>query len=170
MILLAQATATQLEYPGTAVVSTLDGVTTALVAFVLVGLVYPTVIKKRQQFFMIVGAVMLIILLHALTLMVRSTGLTVFAGILTGLLQIAGIALAVMSTGGMEAKDLAGELSRSYEVMRRGEETKEVIIPIGGAAKADASEAERVVYTIDTPPGPAKTSQTPPADQSIPME
>ncbi len=154
----------------TAVVSTLDGVTTAMVAFVLVGLVYPRIIKKRQHFFAIVGVVMAIILFHALALMMRATGFTVFTGVLTGLLQIAGIGLAVMSTGGLGAKELAGELSRSYEVMRRGEETKEVIIPIGMNKKSDAdAPVERVVYNIDTPPGPAGKPASP-GDQSIPLE
>ena len=157
---------TVLDY--TAVVSTLDGVTTALVVFVLAALIYPHIIEKRQQYFAIVAVVMAIILVHALTLMVRATGFTVFTGVLTGLLQIIGLALAVMSTGGLGAKDLAGELSRSYEVMRRGEETKEVIIPIGQPKKAADEEAGRVIYTIDTPPGPAKPAS--PGDQSIPLD
>jgi len=153
----------------TTVISTLDGVTTALVAFVLVGLIYPHVIKRRQHFFTIVGVVMAIIFFHALSLMLRAPGFTVFASLITGLLQIGGIGLAVMATGGLGAKELAGELSRSYEVMRRGEETKEVIIPINMPKKPGEDEPERVVYNIDTPPGPAKPA--PPAgDQSIPLE
>ncbi len=169
MILAETAAATNLEYPATAVVSTLDGVTTALFAFVLVGLIYPHIIKKQRQFYMIVGVVMIIIVLHALTLMLRATGFTVFTGILTGLLQIAGLGLAVMCTGGMAAKELAGELSKSYEVIRRGEDSKEVIIPLNMQKKAAAGEEpERVVYTIDTPPGPAKAPK--PSDQSIPLD
>ncbi len=154
----------------TAIVSTLDGVTTALAAFVLVGLVYPHIIKRRQHFFTIVGVVMAIIFFHALALMVRATGFTVFTGVLTGLLQIAGIALAVMSSGGLGAKELAGEMSRSYEVIRRGEETKEVIIPLGMSKKSDAdAPGERKVYNIDTPPGPA-SKPAPSGDQSIPLD
>src|SRR4051812_25279513 len=92
----------------TSVIATLDGVTTALVAFVLVGLIYPHIINRRQHFFTIVGVVMAIIFFHALALMLRATGFTVFAGLITGLLQIAGIGLAVMSTGGLGARELAG--------------------------------------------------------------
>jgi hypothetical protein len=153
-----------------AVLSTLDGVTTALVAFVLVGLVMPQVIKKPRQFYAIVAVVIGIILLHALNVMVQRAGFTVFAGVITGLLQALGIGLAVMCTGGLAARELAGELARSYEVMRRGSEEKEVIIPIEGQVprKKPQEEPEHVIYTIDTPPGPAQppgAGQPPGADQ-----
>lgn len=177
MIIAQVETPIRVEQTGTAVVSTLDGVTTALVAFVLVGLIFPHVIKKQREFYLIVAAVMVLVLVHALTLMIRSPGFTVFAGVLTGIVQMAGIAMSVMSTGGLGAKQLAGELSRSYEVMRRGEESKEVIIPLEGTRKKQ-DEQERVVYTIDTPtpmptpgavkpPGPAKP---PTSDSPIPLD
>ncbi|CAN5432781.1 hypothetical protein BH10PLA1_BH10PLA1_05190 [soil metagenome] len=173
MMILADTAAAPVYVSGSLVISTLDGVTTALVAFVLVSLVYPHIIKKRREFFLIVAVVMLVILLHGLAMMIQSNGFTVLAGLLTGVLQIAGIGLAVMSTGGLGAKDLASELSKSYEVMRRGEETKEVIIPIGGAGavsaggKTSSDDTGHVVYTIDTPPGPARPA---PSDSSIPLD
>src|SRR5689334_21414280 len=135
MILLAEATfeeriASALSRP--AVISTLDGVTTALVAFVLVGLVMPQVIKKRREFYAIVWIVIAITLFHTFMVMIQSSGFNVFAGAITGLLQAVGFGLAVMSTGGLGAKELGGELLKSYEVMRRGSEEKEVIIPLEG--------------------------------------
>jgi hypothetical protein len=178
MILLAETTieervATALHRP--AIISTLDGVTTALVAFVLVGLVMPQIIKKRREFYAIVWMVIGIILLHTLTVMIQSAGFTVFAGVITGLLQAVGFGLAVMSTGGLGARELGGELLKSYEVMRRGSEEKEVIIPIEGQQpRKKAEESEHVVYTIDTPtaeagpPGPAKPP--PPSSGSVPLE
>ncbi len=149
----------------TAVVSTLDGVTTALVAFVLVGLILPHIVKKPRQFYLIVAAIGLIIMFHMLMLMFQIPAFTVFAAIVIGVMQLAGIGLAVMCTGGLSARDLAGEMIKSYEVLRRGETEKEIIIPIGsGKAGTAAAEEDRVVYTIDTPtqagganvpPGPA---------------
>jgi len=165
MMILADNTAVYVS--GSLVVSTLDGVTTALVAFVLAGLIFPHIIKKRREFFLIVAAVMLMIILHSLAMMIQSNAFTVLAGLGTALLQIGGIALAVMSTGGLGAKDLAGELSRSYEVMRRGDDTKEVIIPIGDANQPDEEEEGRVVYSIDTPPGPAKSK---PSEGPVPLD
>jgi hypothetical protein len=157
------------------VVSTLDGVTTALVAFVLVGLVWPHIVKKQREFYAIVAIVIVIILFHALTVMLQSGGFTVFAGVITGLLQAIAFGLAVMSTGGLGAKQLAGEIGKSYEVMRRGSEEKEVIIPIEGMQpkKKPQEESDHVVFTIDTPPGPANPpgpAKPPPGSGSIPME
>lgn len=160
------------------VVSTLDGVTTALVAFVLVGLVWPHVIKKQREFYAIVAILIVIILFHALTVMLQSAGFTVFAGVITGLLQALGLGMAVMSTGGLGARQLAGEIGKTVEVMRRGSEEKEIIIPIEGLQlkKKPQEEPEHVVYTIDTPPGPANPAdppgpaKPPPGSGSIPME
>ena len=176
MIFLAETTiedriASYINRP--VVVSTLDGVTTALVAFVLVGLVMPQIVKKPRQFYMIVAAVIAIILFHALTVMLQSSGFTVFAGVITGLLQAVGFGLAVMCTGGLKATELAGELARSYEVMRRGSEEKEVIIPIGGQqpGRKKDDESDAVIYTIDTPPGEAPgPAKPPPGSGSIPIE
>ncbi len=177
MILLADVTieervATALNRP--AVISTLDGVTTALVAFVLVGLIMPNIIRKRREFYAIVWMVIAIILFHTLTVMLQSAGFTVFAGVITGLLQAIGFGLAVMSTGGLKAKELGGELLKSYEVMRRGSEEKEVIIPLEGQQpRKKTDDSESVIYTIDTPPaegaGPPGPAKPPSGEGSIPM-
>ncbi len=129
---------------GTAIVSTLDGVTTVLVAFLFVCLIIPSLVKNRPQYFAALAAIIGIIFLHTLSL--AFTSLTVPAGIFIGLLQIAALILLVLSVGGLTVKQLAGDMARAYEVLRRGETEKEIIIPIGerthGGPAADHDHGE----------------------------
>jgi hypothetical protein len=169
----------QLILHGTAVISTLDGVTTVLVAFLFVCLIFPSLVKNRPQYYAALALVVLVILLHTLTLMLnRAEGFIVPAGVFTGLCQIAALLLLVLSVGGLTARQLAGDMARAYEVMRRGESTKEVIIPIGGQTgrartrEEHDDETPRPVYHIDsgaTAPAaaPAQSTPPPPAQSSI---
>src|SRR4051794_4216427 len=119
---------------GTVVVSSqMEGVTTAIVAFIFVCVVYPQLVKNKTQFYAAFAAVLVIILLHSLGLMLRdSAGFQVFAGFMSGLLQIGAILLLFMSCGGVSLREIASEMGRAYEVIRRGEEEKTVIIPLTG--------------------------------------
>ena len=60
------------------------------------------------------------------------------------------------SCGGITPREFGGEMLNAIEVIRRGEDTKEVIIPLSGqkgkrpeAAPAASDEAGREVFTID---------------------
>jgi hypothetical protein len=169
---------------GTAVVSTLDGVTTVLVAFLFVCLIFPSIVKNRSQYYAALAAIILVLALHTLTLMLhKSEGFIAPAGVFTGVLQITALILLVLSVGGLTARQLAGDMARAYEVMRRGETEKEVIIPIGGAggggrqrgatsAAAAAAEEQRTVYHIDTGQTPghaASAADDDDRDQSLPL-
>jgi hypothetical protein len=137
----------------TAVVSTLDGVTTVLTGFILVCLIYPHFIKNRTQYYVALASVVGVILLHTLTLMLASSaGFVVLAGAFTGFLQILALLMLVLSVGGLSAKQLAGDMARAYEVIRRGETEKETIIPIGDQAgrRDRATEDPHKVYHVDT--------------------
>ena len=114
------------------VVPVMEGVTTAIVAFIFVCVIYPSLVKNKTQFYAGFVAALLIILLHSLSVMIRSEGFLVFAGAMTGLLQVAAMVLLFTSAGGLTVKELAGEFSRAYEVIRRGEEEKTVIVPLSG--------------------------------------
>ena len=114
------------------VVPVMEGVTTAIVAFIFVCVIYPNLVKNKTQFYAAFVCVLAIILLHSLNTMIGSTGFQVFAGAMTGLLQVAALVLLFTSAGGLTVKELAGELGRAYEVIRRGEEEKTVIIPLSG--------------------------------------
>ena len=142
----------------------MNGVTTAIVSFVLAALIFPHVIKNKPQYYGAVACVLLIILFGTLSAIIMSPGFTRFATVMTGLLQIGGLFLLILSAGGLTVKDLAGELADTIEVVRRGEQGKEIIVPLRGempgAARAQREamrESERETggrINLDVPPAP----------------
>ena len=110
----------------------MSGVTTAIVAFILACLIFPKVVKNKPQYYASVGLILAVILFDALARIVSATGFTKFVLLLTAVLQIGAIFLLILSAGGLTVKDLAGDLADSFEVIRRGGEEKEIIIPRKG--------------------------------------
>jgi hypothetical protein len=152
--------------------STLDGVTTAVVLFLFTCLVIPNFIKNRTQYYAAFGAVLGIILINTIALMIGSERFNVFAGVVVGFLQFIAVAMLVLCAGGMTIKTLAGEMGSAYEVIRRGSEEKEVIIPLTGATpqgKYDEVPKERINLDAPEPPPPAPPPPKPPTEQ-IPLE
>jgi hypothetical protein len=143
----------------------MEGVTTAIVAFLFVCVVFPNLVKNKPQWYAALAAVVFLILLHALrSIFPGSDWLRAFTGFMTGLLQIAAILLLILSAGGLTVRELAGDLKRAYEVIRRGEEEKEVIIPISGEQPRPREEREdRVVLEVGA-------ERKEPGDQRIPLE
>ena len=120
----------------------LNGVTTAIVLFIFACVAWPQLVKNRTQFYAAFVSVLAIILLFSLALMLRdSAGFQVLAGFIIGLLQIFAIIMLFLSAGGLTFKELTGEMARAYEVIRRGEEGKTVIIPLTGAVPKKKDEA-----------------------------
>ena len=168
----------------------LEGVTTAIVLFVFACVLFPHIVKNKTQFYAAFAAVLLVILLHSLRLMIyNSVGFQVFSGATIGLLQAGAIVLLFLAAGGITLKQLGGEMSRAYEVMRRGEDEKTVIIPITGevqhkrppvrAADPDImrqeAELDAQEHKIDLPPTagwpankPAAPAPPPPPPTSEP--
>ena len=148
----------------TIVVPNMEGVTTALVAFIFVCVIYPRLVKNKTQFYAALAAVIVIILLHSLGAMLKdSAGFQVFSGALVGLLQAGAILLLFLSAGGITLKELGSEMARAYEVIRRGEEEKEVIIPIGGAGGEQPRPRTQPAETIP----PTRTPETAPPSEKI---
>ena len=116
----------------TVVVPTFEGVTTAIVVFVFACVIMPHLVKNKTQFYAAFTMVMLVILLHSLSMMIGKAGFQVFAGATSGLLQIGAIVLLFLACGGVTVKQLGGDLARAYEVIRRGEEEKTIIVPLTG--------------------------------------
>ena len=111
----------------------MEGVTTAIVAFLFVCVVFPNLVKNKPQWYAALGAIVVVIFFNALRFaFAESVGLLRFTGFITGILQIGAILLLILSTGGLSPRELAGEMKRAYEVIRRGGEEKEIIIPITG--------------------------------------
>lgn len=157
----------------------MQGVTTALVAFIFFCVIFPERVKNRTQFYAGLGLVCLILLLDALSFAISGwtehAAFRVFAYFATAALQVGAILVMFMAAGGLSWKDLKGEMGRAYEVIRRGEDQKEVIIPLSGQkAKRPASEdadvsPERIV--IEAPPAPKKPDdQQAPPSSSIPLD
>src|SRR4051812_11323665 len=155
----------------------LEGVTTAIMLFLFACLAIPGLIKNRTQFYVAVWCAVGIILMHTLGLMLRNAGFIVFGGVVIGVLQIVAVLMLVLCAGGLTMKSMAGEMGRAYEVIRRGEEEKEVIIPLTGQkpkprVDEDDDEDGPVIH-INTPPTPPPSAPSPPgaADKSsIPLE
>jgi hypothetical protein len=128
MTVLAQAEPVPVPVP----VPVMEGVTTALVAFVFACVIFPHLVKNKTQFYGAFAAVIGIILLHSLNTMINSTAFQVFAGALTAILQVCAFVLLFLAAGGITLKELGSEMGRAYEVIRRGENEKTVIVPLSG--------------------------------------
>ena len=131
-MMIVLAAAEQAAYPVPVPVPVLEGVTTAIVAFIFACVVWPHLVKNKTQFYGAFAAVLFIILLHSLNTMIGAVGFQVFAGALTGILQVCAIVLLFLAAGGITLRELGAEMGRAYEVIRRGENEKTVIVPLTG--------------------------------------
>lgn len=141
----------------------MEGVTTAIVGFIFVCLIYPNLVKHKPQFYSALGLVLLIILFDAIGHFAASRAMYM----ITALLQIVTILVLVLCVGGLTVRDLAGEVANTVEVIRRGE-TKPVLVPLRGEQPRQR-EADPVVppTTITTPmPAPSVIKD----DSPIPLE
>jgi len=163
----------------------MQGVTTAIVAFIFAGVIWPHMIKHRVQFYAALLVVCLIILFDSIGRIWTSTNTPLTA--VNGLLQIVGIVMCVLSTG-MSVKDLSGEVFNTIEVVRRGGEKETIIVPLRGEqpkprgsagsapARVDldrdivAEEAALDAKESARPVAPAPAAPARPADTSIPLE
>lgn len=166
----------------------MEGVTTAIVLFLFVCVVIPKLIQNRTQYYAAVFCVLLIIALDALAQAIslsEHASLRVFLYFAAALLQIIAILMLFMGCGGSSLSDIAGEMGEAIEVIRRGGDQKEVIIPLSGemarlkaqrdaeraagAGRHDAGEPQRYEISDPTPvvpPPPAKPRDTGP----LPLE
>jgi hypothetical protein len=167
MLLLSQP---EVVHPVPVTIPVLEGVTTAIVAFIFACVVWPHLVKNKTQFYGAFACVLFIIFLHSLNMMIGAVGFQVFAGALTGILQVCAIVLLFLAAGGITLRELGAEMGRAYEVIRRGENEKTVIVPLTGempkprgsataAASARDVDDEIEEGRIDLPPSagwPAK--------------
>ncbi|WP_428938798.1 hypothetical protein [Fontivita pretiosa] len=148
----------------------MHGVTTALVGFLFVCVVFPHLVKNRPQYYAAFAAVCLIILLDALGMMLSPTslaGFRVFAYVAVAFLQVAAILLLFLSAGGIGWRQLAGEMREAIEVIRRGGE-KELVIPLTAQPRSDQPSAERAAAAAPSaasapPPTPTTPAGTQPS-------
>jgi hypothetical protein len=110
----------------------MEGVTTALVAFLFVCIVYPQLVQNRPQYYAAWALVLLIIGLSTLEQLVSNAGLHAFLVVMTGVFQIGGILLVILSCGGVTIRGLADDIGKTIDVVRRGGEKETIIIPLTG--------------------------------------
>ncbi len=129
----------------------MDGVITAIVAFLLACLIWPHLVKNRSQYYAAFAFVLLTLLIQTLAIMFSGTSagpkLAVFGGVVTGVSVIMALVMCVACAGGMTVREIGKEVKGAYEVIRRGETEKEVIIPLRGQRSASTSAP-----TMEKPP------------------
>jgi hypothetical protein len=164
----------------------MQGVTAAIVAFIFLCLVIPSLIKNKSQYYAAFIAVLAVIFLDAVAHVFPESAVSIKAVcyVLAGFVQIIAVVMLFLAAGGMTLRELGGDM---IEVLRRGEEEKEVIIPLSDEAKqkirAAQEESERrvkrdeqspKVYVIDDPTRPAPANPPPPpkppATGPLPLE
>ena len=141
-------------------------VTTAIVGFIFVCIIFPHLIKSRAQYFIAVGLVLVAMLMNGLAAMIGSPGFFRFVSGMSIFMEGFAVALLIMCAGGLSIGKFAGEMGNAFEVLRRGEEEKEVIIPLPesmqkykrGKDDGGGGDAPRVREEIAdvAPPKPAK--------------
>jgi hypothetical protein len=153
----------------------MEGVITAIVAFIFVCIVYPRLVRNRAQFYAAIGAIVLILFFYSLATMIGNAKFFTFVAALDGLLILVAFVMMILSTGGLSLGELTGDIRNAFEVVRRGETEKEVIIPRGGpgapprASAPEAPEPRRQPYTINSPEPSAAATSPPPEPPHAPF-
>jgi hypothetical protein len=140
----------------------MHGVTSALVAFILLSIAFPTLVKKPTQFYASFAMVCLIILLDAIAFMIGEGSFRVFAYLAIAVLQLSALTGLFLAAGDMTFGKMRSDMAGAIEVIRRGEESKEIIIPLRGQRPLrteDEPVPERI--ELNDPPPMASESAIP---------
>src|SRR5436309_15151282 len=141
--------------------------TTPLIAFLFVCLIFPKIVRNRPQFYISFGILVLILLLNIVARMFPGEKFVYFVSVIVDVLRLVVFILLVLRAGGLSLHELTGEVFRSFEVMRRGDTEKTVIIPLHGQKpRAREEPQERQREAIDAPaPPPADAGNAIPIDE-----
>lgn len=142
--------------------------TTPLIAFLFVCLIFPKIVRNRPQFYISFGLLVLILLLNIVAKIFPGEKFNYFLFVIVECLRLIVFILLVLCAGGLTLHELTGEVFRSFEVMRRGETEKTVIIPLSGQKPRmrEPEEEPPQRHTIDTPtPPPADSGASIPLDE-----
>jgi hypothetical protein len=155
----------------------MDGVTTAMVGFIFVCIIFPRLVRSSTQFYAAFGLIVLMLLLASLAGIFNSDKFWQFTRAVSGLLQLTALVLLVLATGGLSINELAGEFKGAFDAIRHGPDAgKPTIVPLTGAQPRvrDEDDEARPVHTIETPPGgvpPVPPAPRRPDDSgTIPLE
>jgi hypothetical protein len=153
----------------------MEGITTASVAFIFVCIIFPRLVRHHPQFYTAFGLIILMLLFNSIAHIFNNDKFNSFVGGLNGLLQLASLVLLVLSTGGLSLRELTGEFRNAFEVIRRGESEKEIIVPLTGEVPKPRKRDVAINDAATTPPTVDATPPPPPprrADDgsAIPLE
>jgi hypothetical protein len=145
-----------------------------IVAYIFVCIIYPRLVKNKPQFYMAFAVLLLILVLDVFINLAGGPvaaavgGISRFLVVLRSVLFIVDFILLVLATGGLSLHELTGELKGAYEIMRRGEDTKTVIIPLTGQMPKSKEEAaaERAARAAQAAATPKKDE----GERSIPLD
>ncbi|HEV8606756.1 MAG TPA: hypothetical protein VGQ99_15380 [Tepidisphaeraceae bacterium] len=145
--------------------------TTPLIAFLFVCLIFPKIVRNRAQFYISFALLVFILLFHILAAIFPGGGFAHFLYVLAEIFRLVTFILLVLCAGGLSLHELTGEVFRSFEVMRRGDTEKTVIIPLTGQKpkprepQQEPEDTPRHTINDPTPPPPSQ-----PNPASIPLD
>jgi len=134
----------------------MDSVATAIIGFIFVCIVMPHIVKHRHQFYMALVLMLVAMFGTGAAMIIGNQGFRIFMSAVVIILEAMAVLLLVMAAGGLTARELAGNMVRAYEVMRRGETEKEIIIPTGPAPGGKKDEEERPPRQVIDEPRPGR--------------
>lgn len=119
----------------------MNGVTTAIVAFIFLALAFPSLIKNKTQYYASLLLVVLVIFFDALGH--SFPGASSFSYFIAAILQIGALVTLVLATGGLTVREFGREVGDVAEVVMHGERRDEVIVPLSQAAQKRPDPAEQ---------------------------
>lgn len=119
----------------------MEGVITAIVAFIFTCIVFPSLVKNRPQYYGALALILLAIFLDALSVTLDKGTFRGFVTVADAIIVICSIGLLMLATGGLSARDLAADIGKTIEVVRRGGEKETIIVPM---SEKPLSEDEKV--------------------------
>ena len=102
----------------------MEGVTTAIVAFLLVCIVYPAIVKRKPMYYAAFGAVICIIFLTGMDQVMGTNGFHSITAFLNCMLQVAALILLILAAGGLTLRQLAGEVNQAIDSIRHDSSEK----------------------------------------------
>jgi hypothetical protein len=109
--------------------------TAILVLFALVCVLFPRLIDNRPQYYAGLALVLLAVLFTPFLGLADSRSGRFVLGLILAITQVAAFLLLFLSAGGLTVRGLTREMASAFEVIRRGETEKEILIPIGNEQK-----------------------------------
>jgi hypothetical protein len=96
-----------------------EGVTSAIVAFLFVCVVFPRLVKNKPQYYAAFAAILLVILLSGLERVIATLSFMAFAAFTTAVLQVSAMILLILAVGGLTWRQLVGEVNEAIDEFRQ---------------------------------------------------